>query len=96
MKGKQQKIDGQRILHQNHINSGESQRWLKELSSYRVAYIEQKALEWMKGHDYELAFSNPIQRSVLASQCSANLFFSDCIFNAKRTKGNIDKYLSQT
>lgn len=95
MKGKQQKIDGQNILHQNHISSGKSQRWLQELSSSRIAYIEQKALDWIKIHDYELAFPHPIQRRMLARQCSANLFLSDCIFNAKRTKGNIDKYFSK-
>ncbi|MGD1906548.1 MAG: sulfotransferase domain-containing protein [Leptolyngbyaceae cyanobacterium] len=93
MKGKQQKVDSQNILHQNHINSGKSRQWLKKLSNSKIAHIEQKAHKWLEDHDYEIAFANPMQRQILASQCSLNLFFSDTVFNAKRTKGNIDKYL---
>ena len=84
MKSKQEKIDSQQILHQNHISSGKSQRWRQELSAAEVAYIEQKSSSWLLSHGYDLAYPNSVSRSLLAWQASGNLLVSDCIFYAKR------------
>ncbi|MEA5469175.1 sulfotransferase domain-containing protein [Spirulina sp. 06S082] len=96
MQSKQQKIDSQNILHQNHISSGKSQRWLQELSASEIAYIEQKTAPWLLAHNYDLAYPNSVNRGILATRENFNLFVSDCIFNAKRTKGHIDNYLQSS
>ena len=93
MESKQEKLDSKKILHQNHISSGKSHRWMQELTASEVAYIEQKTSTWLYDHGYDLAYPNPVNRSILAAQANVSLFLLDGIFNAKRAKGRIDKYL---
>lgn len=96
MQSQQQKIDPQNILHYNHISSGQSKRWEKELSAPKVAYIEQKAGNWLQAHGYTLAYPNSVQRNFLVAQANMQLLVSNSIFQGKRFKSRVDKYFSQS
>lgn len=92
---KNQKSDNQNILHHNHIKSGMAQRYKKELAPTQIALIETKTAVWMKSHGYELEYSNFITREFLAMPARCQQLASEITFEAKRSKGKLDRYVQE-